>query len=239
MNYGISYSANKINFTSRNKEIRKADDIARVVNIVYPRVSSSNIGNFNNIDKYPDVHERYINKICELRKDVDNRTSKAYAYDCDLVDKIKIMPDLIKERKVGNCSEATCLAALAAKINGIDNLNVAILGSSETGVLDHAVLLVENKEKPYIIDSWLGFADYVPNTVNRYISEYGNRFDLSSDSFEKIDVYPIETVEISRINKASKEELAEAFPELVLGKKNKKTQESKIKQFFKKLLKKD
>ena len=37
--------------------------------------------------------------------------------------------------------------------------------------LDHVVLLVNDK-KSYIIDSWLGFADYVPNAFNKYKNEY-------------------------------------------------------------------
>lgn len=55
------------------------------------------------------------------------------------------------------------------------------------------MVYVQNGTKPYIIDSWLGFADYVPNTIKRFQKEFRNistieRFlkPISQDELKKL-----------------------------------------------------
>ena len=81
---------------------------------------------------------------------------------------------------LSNCGESAELAFMFAKINDIKNCAIAGLYHPMGKDYDHAVLLVKDK-KPYIIDAWLGFADYVPNAIKRYQSEFKNCFDLLID----------------------------------------------------------
>ena len=91
--------------------------------------------------------------------------------------------------KVGNCHESAILAEIAAKTNGIRNCFVAQI-KPHTGRMadthDHAVLYVDSFKRPYIIDAWLGFADYVPNAMERYRKEYSNFFDFEKFGTEKM-----------------------------------------------------
>ena len=231
-----NYSCRNINFTSRDHRIRKADDVARQVNKAYPRVSQSIIIDYQNIDKFPQIRRRYTDKIKKLRND------QAYILFDDLgkgnfMDELTVIPDLVCKYRVGNCGEAAILSAIAAKVNGIDNFCIAGLDSSETGDLDHAVLLVNPEEKPYIIDSWLGFADYLPEAINRYKSEYGYHFDLNDSPYEKIEVDAIPSGFLLNLKLADKKELQEAFPELMLPKTKEESEKQnsfkeKLKNFF-------
>ena len=37
------------------------------------------------------------------------------------------------------------------------------------------------EKKPYVIDAWFGFADYIPNAIKRYQKEYQKYFDLPDE----------------------------------------------------------
>ena len=72
-------------------------------------------------------------------------------------------------------------------MNGIDNCKMAFVVSPEDYDYDHAVVLVEDK-KPYIIDAWLGFADYVPNAIKKFQKDFRNCFDFEKAKTEKMQV---------------------------------------------------
>ena len=168
---------NSQNFRSRNKTIRYADDIARRVNIIYPRISSTLFEDFNNVDKFRNLMSRLFDEINIMRE-----------YKLDLVysakstiSKIGALIYPIRMYHCGNCRESAQLAAIAAKVNGIKNCFLAGIYTSDGTSLDHGVAYVDDK-KPYIIDTWLGFADYVPNAINRYKSEYLHHFDANPNT---------------------------------------------------------
>ena len=219
-----NYSYRNINFTSKDPDIRWADDIARKVNKVYTRVSPSLVLDYPNLDKFPGMRERYKEKYWKFRDEKSEARGDLYE-EGTLMDEIRVGPDLVYSHRMGNCGDSAELSALAAKINGIENFTIGCLDSSDTGDLDHEVLVVNEGKKPYIIDSWLGFADYVPKAIERYKSEYGYHFDLSGDDSEVIEVLTYPTKTVLRINMASKEELQEAFPELMLPKTKKESKE--------------
>lgn len=228
-----NYTYRNINFTSKDRDIRTADDIARKVNKAYPRCSQSIIYDYPNADKFPAVVKRYTNKMIDLRNNQSDLSYDFYSSEDDVLEDLKIQPYLVSKYRLGNCQESAELSALAAKINGITDFHLAYLDSTETGDLDHAVLLVNPDKKPYIIDSWLGFADYVPKAIERYKSEYGYHFDLDGSDFEKIEVDPVFSSQVNKIKFVSQKKLQDAFPDLMLPKTKKASKKCSFKEKIK------
>lgn len=180
MNINNSYNQT---FTSRNATIRFADDLARKVNQEFPRVSTTKLESFNNVCKIEYFMEDLWEKIFLMRNSINRRFVKTE----DPVKKLKLLLDTIKTKKLGNCKESAQLSFILAKMNGIDNCKMAFVVSPEDYDYDHAVVLVEDK-KPYIIDAWLGFADYVPNAIKKFQKDFRNCFDFEKAKTEKMQV---------------------------------------------------
>ncbi len=226
-------------FASRNATIRRADDIARLVNRQYPRISSSNIEDFKNISKRPEAYNRLANLINRVRFNMKTNMNKSDDY----ISKLKAFAEEISDYKVGNCDESAKLAYIAAKANGIKDLQLAametiIFNPTDQTVqcvkpLDHIVLRVENGKNPYIIDPWLGFADYIPRAMERYRKEFGHHFDFSSNPEDIVLVSPKTTIFGLIVQKTSKDDLQKAFPQLILPEPQKPTLVSKIKKIVK------
>ena len=160
------------NFQSRNKTIRFADDIARRVNTCYPRISPTKLLCLNSSTEYETFMENLvIETVCGMRFFKEELYDNAESF----YDKIKALILPVKHYKIGNCGESAQLSAIVARINGIKNCHITNLFNSEGKDFDHAVLYVNDKQ-PYIIDAWLGIADYVPNMLNRYKNEYNYCF---------------------------------------------------------------
>jgi len=162
-----------INFQSK-KTIYFADDIARHVNKCYPRISSSLTDDFININAFRKLKRR-LNYDTEysLRYEISGSFNDADNF----IGKILAFVKPVKKYKLGNCGEAAQLSAIVAKVNGLKNCYIASLKTKGGKDLDHSVLYVNGK-KPYIIDAWLGFADYVPNAFQRYKNEFNHHFDI-------------------------------------------------------------
>lgn len=174
------------NFQARGKTIRFADDIARRVNVCYPRISTSMIDDFVNVQTFRGFRKRLGERINNFREEISDSFDDADNF----IGKIMAFIKPVKRYKLGNCGESAQLANIVAKVNGIKNCYIASLKTSSLRNLDHSVLYVENNGKPYVIDSWLGFADYVPNAITRYKNEYKNHFFiLKGDKlvFQKLD----------------------------------------------------
>ena len=165
---------NRYNFTSRNAIIRKADDIARRINTTIPRISESHIYTYKNIDKFQYLKFRLREKTRQFR----NLKSSRFEYGNTTLDKLRAFIDVVKEKRMGNCAESAQIAAIVAKLNGIDDAQIAVLRTKGGRKLDHAVLYVQNNNQPYIIDPWLGKADYAANMLETYSSQYKNAFDM-------------------------------------------------------------
>lgn len=171
------------NFTSRNVTIRRAEDIARRANNAFPMQSNSKFkvmggGWAKTLFAYQDLSE----KIFLMREYIDEKTSEAPS----LIDKFKIFASSVKKNKIGNCGEASRLTLLAAKLNGIRGVYEARL-ISDRKTLDHDVIFV-NDEKPYVIDPWLGFADYEKNAICRWKNEYKKHFNFEDEDWKSLRV---------------------------------------------------
>lgn len=203
-------------FASKKPEIRKADNIVRMLNTVYPRISKTNFECFEN------VNEKVIEKLIKKSAIVRAAISTRQVFAENKIEMIKAMPSAIRDYKAGNCHESANLCCIAAKINGIQDFRIAYLSSNETGDLDHAVVMVKNKNNPYIMDAWLNFADYLPKAIERYKKELNKYFNLSNKKTEKIKIEPLDFMltEEKLTNEFSSEQLAEIFPELILKKLN-------------------
>lgn len=161
-------------FQARNQTIRFADDLARHVNKNFPLVSSTKLHKFKNgfQRKFSGVHDRVNDKITNsrfLQRDAIMRNSD------DMV-AFEEFSKVLKTTNAGNCGELSMLTFVMAKMNKIDNAKLVSMKTDTGKHLDHSVVLVQGK-KPYIIDAWLGFADYVPNAIQKYKSEFSENFD--------------------------------------------------------------
>ena len=174
---------NKISFTARNKTIRFADDIARNVNKEFPRVSNSLIEGMDCVqsDKFFKLLINYSALVGSLRymQAVAFKTGRSFE------DKLVGLINPIKKLRVGNCSEASEISTFVARVNGLENAQMRHLTTPDGDSYDHVVTYVPDK-KPYIIDAWLGFADYVPNAIKRYQKEYARYFDFEGMGSSKI-----------------------------------------------------
>ena len=201
---------NNVYFNARNPKIRFADDIARNVNRVFPRISPTKVETFNKASWYEeDLLEELWGKLLLLR--IELRTMKDLSL---LSDKINFLFDSIKKHRIGNCGEAADLALIAAKTNGIENCIRAHLETPRGESFDHAVVLI-NDEKPYIIDAWLGFADYIPNAIKKYQTIFRNCFDFN-DMGEKIVIKEVENIFNEDFSIEELKKIQKAHPKIIL-----------------------
>ncbi|MBO7673269.1 hypothetical protein J6S88_07685 [bacterium] len=158
-----------INFSAKNPRIRFADDLAREVNKQFPTFSLSRTKYWRNSKKvqnfltdeskswntYKEALQTYGEIVCSKKK---NYT------------KFNLLMDAIEKYRMANCFERSLLALVMAKCAGLKKCSIRIM---KYGILDldHAVLYVADGKKPYIIDPWLGFADFVPKAIERYNGE--------------------------------------------------------------------
>lgn len=191
-------------FKSRNSTIRFADDISRKVNTIFPHYSTSRFSDFQNYNNFKTLDDSLFKKLTKLRVTIAGRCLFAN----NPFEKIMAVIDPVKEQKIANCFECSELSALVAKVNGIENFKIAIAVGK-----DHAILLVDDKKHPYIIDSWLGFADYKEKAIERFNKDFSQHFNSSSFYFQEI---PEDITIMKALNKFSTKELQEKFPMLII-----------------------
>ncbi len=218
----MKISLNNINFRARNPEIRFADDIARRINTAYPTISPSNIKDrIGNQGEFRNLNRRMQKKIRCLRSNVREKGAEERGMAA-----IMLLIKEIKKQKVANCGEMADLSMIAAKLNGIKDCVKASLENQDGDNLDHAVLYVQNGKKPYIIDAWLGFADYIDGAKERYAKEFRRHFDLKLDEnaknlkFELNKYSKFGDIFTNEISKANLKSLKRKLPELIIKRKN-------------------
>ena len=217
---------NNIYFGSRRPVIRKADDMVRRINQMFPMASSTKYLNKKNYyDHFPYRNRRdnitYI-KLDSLRKNCEfNLVLERYGSKSSVFKKCSDLIDQIKNLKVGNCGECSFLAKVFAECNGLKNIYRADLYCGDEDI-DHSVLFIDDK-KPYIIDPWLGFADYVPKAFERYVGEYFNFiFDEEEDDVEqyllnfKKNAISVYNFSHGKFSKGLITKLTNKYPELLL-----------------------
>ena len=221
---------NQKTFTSKRRIIRKADDMARRINRRYTRVSCSNIADFKNIIGHENVYNKLAEQIDVMRKLILSEMKESDSY----LSKVSVLPKLVSEYKLGNCDESAKLALIGAKVNDINDCRLGQLFSVDSGQsLDHLVLFVQNGENPYIIDPWLGFADYEANAIQKYKNEFNYHFSLNGNPKEHLVFEPSLSFFGLAVDKVPLKKLKSSFKELILPKPYKKSFGSNIKGKFK------
>lgn len=173
-----------ISFKSRNYDIRRADDIARTVSKIFPVISSSKLSSLPKAELFTNRINQLHKKLVKTRINCIKALS---SFNIDVYPKDKILNFLkiIKNDRLGNCDEMTNLAMIFTYLRCIKDTSVADIKNTADEHLDHVVLYVENGKKPYIIDPWLGFADYLSNAIQRYKSEFSYIFPFEKAKSQK------------------------------------------------------
>lgn len=171
---------NNITFNSRNSEIRYADKIARNINQKFPMLSATRYADFDSAYFFKNSIKELSREINLIRKD----TEPLYS----LYQNIEMFVGSVLDLKKGNCGEFAELATLSARCNGIQDSYVANLMDINDKDFDHSVCLVKNGDRPYVIDAWLNFADYVPNAFLRYQKEFSKHFEFKNNEKLTIEI---------------------------------------------------
>ena len=211
MKISLQTNYTKPTFTSKNKNIRKADDIQRIARENFPIFSPSYLQEFYCLNgKGPNtpkqvrtiqIAQRIVYKI-NAGRIVDDESSKSLYFS----EPLYIRPlDRIKRTKLGNCYEASVATLAALTANDINDAKRVSLEQKTEYVnkktnkvvfsknydLDHTVVVsAMGKENPkekdlIVLDSWMGFADSISGAKDRYsrfIDENKNKSDFN-DSF--------------------------------------------------------
>jgi len=214
----MQINSSNINFTSRNITIRKADEIARRINTTFPRVSQTIVRDFKHIDEH-----RYVKiKLNDKTRQMRNLKQSRFFNATHPIQKLIAFLQPIQERKVGNCGDSAQIAAIAAQMNGIKDFAIASLEGKNGYNFSHAVLLVNDK-KPYVIDPWLGFADYLDNASQKYQKDYSQHFDFKKGKLQQL-VFEPETYKKDEYNRFLRkpissedlETLKQLYPQLIV-----------------------
>ncbi len=210
----ILYMYSNVSFTS-SAQIRFADNIARRVNNAYPRVSASKFEAMRNVKSFHNSIFRLNEDLNWMRYKFSNFASHNRG---DFVAQWKYLADNIKLQKKGNCQESANLAEIAARVNGINDCQVAevklLTADNKTFPLDHAVLLVNDEKRPYIIDAWLGFADSIPNAFKRFQSEFSKFMGLEHSAMQNLVIEVQGKKHV--ISSDVQEKLKDTFPQLII-----------------------
>ncbi len=214
----MKISLNNISFRARNPEIRFADDIARRVNTAYPTISPTKIdGMAEGKSEFSYLMGKLCGKIGAFRNNEKYKGEGEKGFR-----QILLFIQGLKNEKVANCKELAEASMIAAKLNGIEDCTKACLTNKDGWDLDHGILYVKNGEKPYIIDAWLGFADYVDAAKQRYANEFRHHFDLRPNEsakdikFDLNDYSKFEDIFKEEISQASLKRLKKKLPKLVI-----------------------
>ena len=199
-------------FTSRKKEVKKADDIQRRAVNTFPIFSPSYVETFYNIpqkwtkdskyDKNMNYAQRLVYKINAeraLERDYDDSISSIFEPHF-----VKTL-DRIKATKIGNCHEASILTLAALAANGITdakryelNLRIDFVNKNTQETLfshktdfDHIFTMTAfNKKNPtkndfIVLDSWFGFCDSISGAKSKYhqIVDLNSYKDILRDEF--------------------------------------------------------
>ena len=158
------------------------------------------------------MYVRYENNVDRLREKEKIKTIFILG---NLKREAKLLPNLIKKYKVGNCGESAKLSYYAAKANGFEDVDFAGLYAIDGFDLDHEFVVINaTTSHPIIIDAWLGFADYLDGAAQRFIGVFNHMFDFKEALVEKVEFYGLSN---SVIPKLSVEQDRKLFPELILG----------------------
>ena len=186
---------------------------------MYPRVSPSMLYNCKYANKFKFLLKKLDQKLLCARFDRYNDFNSAKSWD----GKIMAAVNSVKKNKIANCAESAILAEVIARTNGIKDCAQLSCLTPDGRKYDHMILYVNDK-KPYIIDAWLGFADYVPKAIERYRKEFRVHFDFDRFNTDKMIFKQTHMYSKNQGNfyDQPKEKYQELFPELIFKKLDKK-----------------
>lgn len=166
-----------VNFTARNLTVQQADNIARKVNKCFHHISPTLVEDWHVVNKDKRKMRGFIKRLDDSVEEMRDYKEQLFNDAESAVERMLAFMTPVKKYKFANCGDCAQIAAIVAKVNGIRNAHLAEVYTKRGKDLDHMVVYVDD-EKPYIIDAWLGIADYVPNMMQKYKSEYRKHFDL-------------------------------------------------------------
>lgn len=188
-NMNISFNPS---FTSRNKNIKKADDIQRRVRLTFPATSPTFIDTFykttNSLDEERQeqanfVAYRYDKKISAVREQV-----RRHSYEGTTLEEKNMNAPIFQIlrcvgiAKAANCQEYAAIATAGLAANGIfDNqrvnlkLEVKYINKENGRIeyqgyiqIDHTAIKTWIGKDSVIVDAWLGFADSLSGAREKY-----------------------------------------------------------------------
>ena len=183
---------------------------------------------------FPEGHAELQEKVMNIRRMVRNFGSKRVQADEEIGtgywrDHLFETLHMLKNFKLGNCTENAIAAELILKINGMHNACCAILekeykeeDSLVRRSLDHLICVVNRDGSDFngnitsetiIVDPWLDKADFARNTEQYYRNECSKFFELKDEDI-------IKYLKVSFVDINDAQIIAKEFPEFVF--KNKK-----------------
>ena len=219
-------------FGARAPIIRDTEKICRLINSEFPAISSTKISEFDNTKEIKAFQNLADYIYYKIKTTVRDPAWKAYNKTTPEDFYIKLV-EMVKTNRVANCADFSKLCNLICKINGIKSQKCELtLVSPEgrlVGNIDHAIhaFRVDNKEMPIfaklgnlkntiIIDPWLGFAEFAPNTEIKFKSEFNKFFQIPDGYSIALNTGGFGEPEIPP---ESIEKLRKLFPNLILKKK--------------------
>lgn len=179
-------------FTSRNAEIRFAEDIMRAVNNNFPSLSTTKMMKLCN-KRNAKSSKQFVEKINALEE-----FKRTFLFDQSNAE--SRITEYVRKNRLRNCGEAAFLTKMALNLNGIKNAKIFNLYGFEklSGIifpgifknvnLDHAIVIVNMSKnaklndyrtfgkKAYVVDAWSGFVDYAQTAFKRYADEKSRTF---------------------------------------------------------------
>jgi len=175
---------NSINFSAKKPQIRFADDLARKVSELFPACSLSRTNYWRNRAKVQKFFKGESKSFKIYQEAITTYSEIIYSNKKNYT-KFNLLMDAIEKYKLANCFERSLLALVMAKCAGLKNCSIKSLRGEYNSWLDHAILYVADKKNPYIIDPWLGFADYLPKAFERYNCEYRQFMPFVSGKYHR------------------------------------------------------
>lgn len=202
-------------FCAKRKDVRKADDVCRAVKNEFPLLSSTYVEEKYLTNRNKSIYHPYVKyDIKKLSKKISDTRNAIRSYCASPFynpvvprtksDKVVGILDILKEKKVGNCSENAQLALAAMYANGYYDSQIVGLGytaeaiDDETGKvlcklsprsgLDHMFVVADVNDdglKDVVVDPWLGFAGYVTYAIDKFKDIYCDETEKIKEKCEK------------------------------------------------------